>query len=87
MTYGFDRSVLSKKDFKETIYTDFEGYKVPIPAGYEHFLRYVYGDYNVLPPKEKRGTWHGNVWFDAEKPYQEVKNDPEYIIWSNNPNY
>lgn len=34
--------------FSETIYLLFEGFDVPVPAGYDAILRRIYGDYTVL---------------------------------------
>lgn len=87
LTYGFQKSVLKKEYFVDVDYMEFEGFRLPVPSGYKQFLEYVYGDYMAFPPVEKRGVWHGEVWTDADKSYIEVKQTPEYLEWSINPNY
>jgi lipopolysaccharide cholinephosphotransferase len=55
--YGI-REVNLKSNYTGVLYSDFEGYKFPIPIGYDNYLRSVYGDYMKLPTKEKRITHH-----------------------------
>lgn len=38
--------------------TLFEGHRFTIPAGYDNWLRLIYGDYMKLPPKEKQVLGH-----------------------------
>ena len=83
LVYGFDRSVLKKEDFSKSIDMNFEGYSFPIPVGYDDILKTIYGNYQDFPPVEKRGVWHGEVWFDMEKSYLAVKQEKEYNIWAN----
>lgn len=46
--------VYPASDFDKTIWIDYEKEKMPIPSGYDHLLRTVYGDYMKLPPKNKQ---------------------------------
>lgn len=62
-------------DFSSAILADFEGYKVPIPIGYDRILKIVFGDYMQLPPIEERGLHHSGTLFDADKPYTEYINN------------
>lgn len=52
-----------KECVDKSIDIDFEGYKLPIPAGYDEILTNIYGDYMKLPPEEKRVTHHANKMF------------------------
>lgn len=62
------------KSFSELIYLDFEGYKMPVPVGYDAFLRAEYGDYMQFPPEEARKPATDNlVYYDLEKSYLEYK--------------
>ena len=44
----------STKSFDKIILTPFENRFYPIPAGYDHILKTVYGNYMKLPPKAKQ---------------------------------
>ena len=59
--------VIDKHIFDETQYVDFENIKVPIPAGYDKYLRLMYGD-DYMTPKNTP-NWHGEVIFDTEHSY------------------
>lgn len=63
--------LLLKEDFEDQVFWDVEGFKFPIPSGFEHLLKTWYGDYMQLPPVEHRGNWHSGTIFDADKPYLE----------------
>lgn len=49
----------NKKWFEQTIYMQFEDFKVPVPSGYDELLKLYYGDYLKLPPVEQRVATHG----------------------------
>lgn len=40
--------------FESTILVDFEGYKLPIPTGYDGYLKTLYGNYMELPDESDR---------------------------------
>lgn len=59
-----------KSDLLEETTIRFENIEVPIPKNYDAILKNLYGDYWILPPKEKRGEWHkGKIFFDPDTPY------------------
>lgn len=62
LDWGIDKHI-----FDETLYVDFENIKVPIPAGYDKYLRLMYGDDYLIP--KKTPNWHGEVIFDTEHSY------------------
>jgi lipopolysaccharide cholinephosphotransferase len=70
MLFSGDQIVFDKDIFNETIWMDFENIKVPVPVGYDKFLRTQYGDNYMTPIKE--GNNHGTVVFDTEHSYKEV---------------
>ena len=49
-----------KSLFNEITYVEFEGYQFPAPAGYDEYLKNLFGNYMALPPAEKRVS--GHVW-------------------------
>lgn len=71
---NFKRKLLPAKAFDETIYKSFEGFDVPVPAGYDSVLKTEYGNYMELPPIEDRGMWHSGAIFDADCSYTEYVN-------------
>lgn len=63
-----------RSGFDSTIYVDFEGYKMPIPIGYDQILRAAYKDYMQFPPIEQRKPATDNlVFYDLDHSYREFK--------------
>lgn len=52
----------------------FEGIKVYIPFEYDKFLRFLYGDYMILPPIEKRIPHHKDSGFSLTISYKDYLN-------------
>lgn len=44
--------------FNSSIEMDFEGKKFPVCSGYDEYLTNLYGNYMILPPKDKRVGLH-----------------------------
>lgn len=66
--------IRKKSLYKEAVYMDFEGYKMPIPVGYDEYLRDQYGDYMKLPPEDKRKPITDNlVFYDLDQSYLSYK--------------
>ena len=62
------------KSFIDQVYLDFEGYKMPVPVGYDAVLRAAYGDYMQLPPEDARKPATDNlIFYDLERSYLEYK--------------
>ena len=55
--YG-ERETYHKALYDKTLRVPFEEYQFNIPAGYDEYLRCLYGDYMQIPPKEKQVTRH-----------------------------
>lgn len=73
--WKYGKDIYSESVFEKQIYLEFEGINLPAPIGYEELLRNVYGDYMMLPPKEKRGQWHADTIIDTDKSYSEILKD------------
>ena len=68
---SYRRKLWYAEDFSSAIEWDFEGFKFPIPVGYDRFLKIMYGDYMKLPPVEERGHHHDGAIFNADIPYKD----------------
>lgn len=55
--------------FEDFIIVPFENLEVRIPAKYDEYLTYMYGDYMTLPPEEQRkgDGPHGKVYVNLEQ--------------------
>lgn len=63
-----------KEDVYNTILWDYEGFKFPIPSGYDNVLKEIFGNYMEMPPLEKRGVQHNHYIFDPDQPYKNYLN-------------
>lgn len=70
--FSWQKGLYNKNVFDKAIDWDFEGFTVPVPVGYEEILKTHYGDWQKLPPVEKRGNWHNSVVVDPDVPYTEL---------------
>ena len=43
---------------------------MPIPVGYDAYLKMAFGDYMQLPPKEKQIPKHEAVLIDVDRGYE-----------------
>ena len=68
---SYSRKLWYAEDFSSAIEWDFEGFKFPIPVGYDRFLKIMYGNYMELPPVKQRGLHHDGTIFNADIPYKE----------------
>ena len=62
-----------KVDFENVVYKEFEGYQIPVMAGYDRYLHLIWGDYMQLPPVEKRVAKHDVVYLSTTEPYTKFK--------------
>ncbi len=62
-----------KEWFDKIIYKEFEGKMMPIPIGYDNYLRMAFGDYMKMPSKEKQVPEHNVVYCDLENSYKKYK--------------
>ena len=67
------RNKYPKELFSEAMEVEFEDVKLPIPIGYDQYLRIVFGDYMKMPPEEKRVPQHDAVFIDTDNPYTKYK--------------
>lgn len=68
--YG-EKEIIPKAVFGTPKEYDFENYKFMGVENYDAYLKGLYGDYMVLPPKDKQKSEHGFLFLDLNKPYLE----------------
>ena len=61
------------KCFLDSTYMKFEDTEMPIPVGYDTYLRIAFGDYMKLPPKEKQKAHHECSFMDLNNSYKKYK--------------
>ncbi|MCI9333032.1 MAG: LicD family protein [Oscillibacter sp.] len=57
-------------DYEKLVELDFEGIKVPVPAGYERCLRIKWKDYMQFPKLNLRGIKHVGTLMSGNTPYR-----------------
>ncbi len=62
-----------KEIFEGAVYKEFEGVLVPIPQGYDEYLKMAFGDYLKLPPESEQVPKHDAVFIDLENSYKNYK--------------
>lgn len=63
--------------FEKAVFVEFEGRQMPIPVGYDGYLKEAFGDYMQMPPKEKQFAHHDSSVLDFDHGYEYYK-DKEY---------
>ena len=64
---------LPKELFKEVVYVEYEGHKVPVPIGYDTYLKMIFGDYMAYPPESERKPKHHTVYINLDEGYKNFK--------------
>ena len=61
--------------FEDALWLPFEETELPIPVGYDAYLKTAFGDYMIPPPVEKQVAHHDAVLIDLEKSYTHYKGE------------
>ena len=59
--------------FRAAVRMPFEDTTIPVPVGYDTYLRMAFGDYMQMPPEEERVPKHDAVLIDTENSYKDYK--------------
>ena len=70
---GIRKAVMDRTAIENTTYAEFEGKQYKIPAGYDEWLRGLYGDYMQLPPEDERTWTHHPVLLDFARNLEELE--------------
>lgn len=62
-----------KEAFASAVLKEFEGEMMPIPVGYDDYLKMAFGEYMELPPESERFPKHEAILIDTQKSYKEYK--------------
>ena len=73
------RNFYPKEIFSAAKKVPFEDTVLPIPVGYDGYLRIAFGDYMKLPPEEERVPSHDAAVMDLDKPYDEWMREHEAV--------
>ena len=71
--YNYMVNEYPKEIFESAVYKEFEGHMMPIPVGYDTYLKMAFGDYMELPPEDKRVPSHDGVCVDVHNGYKKYK--------------
>ena len=61
--------------FEDALWLPFEDTELPIPIGYDAYLKTAFGDYMTPPPIEKQVAHHDAVFIDLENSYTHYKGE------------
>lgn len=69
------RKKYPKELFQEMIFVPFEKIEMPIPVGYDGYLKIVFGDYMKLPPQNMQVGHHDILFMDLDNPFKKYKGE------------
>ncbi len=61
------------EDFSIAKFVPFENTKMPIPVGYDRYLKTAFGNYMERPSKENQKTIHDSIYIDPDCCYKEYR--------------
>ena len=70
---GYMKNWYPKEAFEKAIFLPFEDGEMPIPVGYDAYLKIAFGDYMQMPPEEKRVGHHDALFMDLSKSYKRYR--------------
>ena len=70
---GYMKNWYPKSAFEKVVFVPFEETKLPIPVGYDAYLRIAFGDYMKLPPQEKQVASHDVIFMDLDHSYRKYR--------------
>lgn len=61
--------IMKREWFDSYVNLPFESFTIRVPAQYEEYLTFMYGDYMQLPPEEKRRSHHNRYYINLDEGY------------------
>ncbi|MCL2311251.1 MAG: LicD family protein [Firmicutes bacterium] len=65
---GYMKNKYEKEIFESHVLKSFEGHLVPVPVGYDRYLRIAFGEYLDLPSEEEQKNSHHIIFLDLKNP-------------------
>lgn len=72
---GYMKNKYPIESFESALFLPFEQTEMPIPVGYDAYLKTAFGDYMTPPPVEKQVAHHDAVFVDLENGYEKYKGE------------
>ena len=70
---GYLKNWYPKSAFSKAEFVTFEDTKMPIPIGYDIYLKTAFGNYMEMPPEDKRIPSHDAEFVDLDHSYKKYK--------------
>lgn len=70
ISFSGNRLLFDRHLFDDTVWMDFEDIKAPLPAGYDRYLRILYGDDYMTPRQDP--TEHGELVVSTTRSWREI---------------
>lgn len=64
---GYMKNWYPKEAFEKAVFMPFEEGEMPIPVGYDAYLKIAFGNYMEMPPVEKRVGHHDALFMDLDR--------------------
>lgn len=61
-----------KEIFASAVYKEFEGLQMPLPVGYDKYLRIAFGDYMKMPPISEQKPHHDIIFYDLSRSENQI---------------
>ena len=73
--FQYMRNEYPKEAFAEAIRIPFEDFMMPVPVGYDTYLKMAFGNYMELPPESDRIPKHDAIYIDTYSAYKTFKGE------------
>ena len=68
------KNLYKKEIFESCVLKKFENTELPVPVGYDEYLKTAFGNYMQLPPENERINSHDIIFLDLNNPCEKYKN-------------
>ena len=69
--YQYMKNEYKEEWFREVVYLPFENVQIPVPIGYDEYLKMAFGDYMIPPAENEQIPKHDAVKVDTNRSYKE----------------